>query len=84
MKKKPAMPDSLPNDKAIQFDTLTNQQRHDIKAALLSIKWSAELLKPPDGSEPPCELISAQLTHAFETLRPLIEQILAAKGTNSE
>jgi hypothetical protein len=78
------MPDSLPNDKHIQFDTLTNQQRHDIKAALLSIKWSAELLKPPDGSNPPCELISDQLTHAFEILRPLVEQILTAKGTGSE
>lgn len=78
------MPDSLPNVNAVQLDALTNQQRHDIKAALLSIKWSAELLNPPDGSQPPCELISDQLMHAFETLRPLIEQILAAKGTASE
>ncbi|NBX17742.1 MAG: hypothetical protein EBR09_10285 [Proteobacteria bacterium] len=60
--------------------SLSPQQRHDLKSALLSVRWAAELLQPSDGSEPPCELIAGQLMHAYSQLEPVIEYVLNVKG----
>lgn len=72
------------SDKTHDFSSLNSQQRHDLKSALLSVRWAAELLRPVDGSEPPCELIADQLMTAFRQLEPYIEGILSAKGIPSE
>jgi hypothetical protein len=65
---------------AISIASLTDKQKHDLKAALLSIQWAADLLRPADGSEPPVDLIAEQLMQAFNQLRPVIEKILSSEG----
>jgi hypothetical protein len=67
-------------DGKISFAPLSSQQRHDLKTALLSVRWAAELLRPADGSEPPYDLIAEQLMNAFSQLEPAIEHILSLKG----
>ncbi|MFZ9520342.1 MAG: hypothetical protein ACO3A4_07685 [Silvanigrellaceae bacterium] len=65
---------------SVQTSSLSDKQKHDLKSALLSIKWAAELLRPADGSEPPVELIAEQLLHAFNHLNPVIEKILTSES----
>ena len=60
--------------------SLTSQQRHDLKSSLLSVRWAAELLRPSDGSAPPCDLIAEQLLNAYAQLEPVIEHYLSVKG----
>jgi len=57
---------------------MSEAQKHDLKAALLSIKWASELLEPIDGSEPPCALIAAQLRASYANLSIFIEPFLAS------
>lgn len=66
------------------LEQLNQQQRHDLRSALLSVRWAADLLRPADGSEPPLELIADQLHHAYAQLQPVIDLILNHKGQNSE
>lgn len=56
---------------------LSDEQKHDLMAALLSIKWAADLLQPADGSLPPCALIAAHLRKSHLYLTPFIDAILA-------
>jgi hypothetical protein len=62
---------------------LSEAQKHDLKAALLSIKWSAELLEPADGSEPPCALVAAQLRQSYANLSAFISPFLVSNGNHS-
>lgn len=61
---------------------LSDAQKHDLRAALLSIKWASELLEPIDGSEPPCDLIAAQLRASYANLSIFIEPFLAPADGN--
>ena len=65
---------------AFSLSSLTDKQKHDLKSALLSIQWAADLLRPADGSEPPVDLIADQLMHAFNQLRPVIETLLSGES----
>lgn len=56
---------------------LSDEQKHDLIAALHSVKWAADLLQPSDGSEPPCALIAAHLRKSHQHLTPFIESIIA-------
>lgn len=56
---------------------LSDEQKHDLIAALFSIKWAADLLQPADGSLPPCALIAEHLQKSHQYLTPFVEAILA-------
>lgn len=58
------------------LQNLSDEQKHDLMAAFLSVKWAADLLQPADGSEPPCALIAAHLRKSHQQLTPFIEAIL--------
>lgn len=77
LKKKARMSNLPLNTIESVLSNLTLQQRHDLKNALLSVRWAAELLRPPDGSHPPCELISEQLHAAYHLLQPVIDSLLS-------
>jgi hypothetical protein len=77
------MPDIQHNNNKINIAQLSAQQRHDIAAALLSIQWAADLLKPADGTEPPVDLIYNQLNQSYRLLKPVIEQLLNAPSEQS-
>ncbi|MEN9528766.1 MAG: hypothetical protein RI932_639 [Pseudomonadota bacterium] len=62
---------------------LSDLQKHDLKAALLSIKWASELLEPVDGSEPPCTLVAAQLRQSYVQLSSFIAPFLVSNGNPS-
>lgn len=82
--KKPMMENETHNINSLNSTALSTQQRHDLKSALLSIRWAADLLQPQDGSEPPCSLIATQLQQAYRQLQPFVEAILAEKGSSAE
>lgn len=64
--------------------TLSDSERHDLRTALLSIRWCAELLTPADNSQPPIQLITNHLLKSYETLAPVIEALLEdEEGTES-
>lgn len=67
----------LQNNSTQPLTELTAQQKHDLKAALLSVKWAAELLEVAEDTPPPFELIAAHLRKTHEYLTPFIEAILA-------
>jgi hypothetical protein len=69
-------PDPQSNNSQI-LQKLSDEQKHDLMAALLSVKWAADMLQPSDGSEPPCALIAAHLLKSHQHLTPFIEAILA-------
>lgn len=58
---------------------LSDSERHDLKTALLSIRWCADLLQPADGSAAPIALIVNHLQKSYETLAPVIEAVLTAE-----
>lgn len=66
------------------LNQLTQQQRHDLRAAILSVRWAADLLCPSDGSEPPLELIAEQLRQAYTEIQPVIDLVLTQKRQTSE
>ena len=64
--------------------SLSDSERHDLKTALMSIRWCAELLTPAYNSQPPIELITDHLMKSYETLAPVVEALLIAEeGTES-
>ena len=64
--------------------SLSDSERHDLKTALMSIRWCPELLTPADNSQPPIELITNHLMKSYETLAPVVEALLIAEeGTES-
>ena len=64
--------------------SLSDSERHDLKTALMSIRWCAELLTPADNSQPHIELITDHLMKSYETLAPVVEALLIAEeGTES-
>ncbi|MEY2986744.1 MAG: hypothetical protein RJB13_265 [Pseudomonadota bacterium] len=66
------------------MSTLSISERHDLKTALLSIKWCAELLTPADNSQPPIKLIAEHLLKSYERLSPVVEALLESEeGTES-
>ncbi|NBO38336.1 hypothetical protein EBU99_07110 [bacterium] len=64
------------NKNLILLPELTDIQRHDLNAAVLSIRWSAEFLESNEESQPPRALIAAHLRNAYNQLAPFIESIL--------
>lgn len=58
---------------------LSDSERHDLKTALLSIRWCAELLTPADASQPPVQLIAEHLLKSYGTLAPVVEALLSSE-----
>lgn len=89
LQKKSKMTNSTPNTNQSAWTSsesfsLNAQQRHDLKAALLSVRWAGELLKTSDESQVPRELIAEQLLDAFRRLQPFVEKIIIQEETSPE
>lgn len=59
--------------------SLSDTERHDLKTALLSIRWCAELLTPADNSQPPIQLIAEHLMKSYDALAPVVEALLCTE-----
>lgn len=72
----PVMQHPNSNDSSADVFQMTLQQKHDLKAALLSLRWVAEIFEKPQQERPADTLIAGQLRKSHDFLLNILTPLL--------